>query len=170
MRLQRVASLTVVSRGPLFHPGAMSKRDRSSGKDRRPLNDSAGFGGTLGDLFAARGLAPSGDPDATATTPEACSDADGLAPESFEPSPTSLAAVGPLTVRVDRKGRGGKVVTLVAGLPEAPGTLEPLARSLRRLLACGVATQGGQLVIQGDQASHVAAQLRRWGAPEVRGA
>jgi translation initiation factor 1 len=53
-------------------------------------------------------------------------------------------------VRVERKGRGGKVVTVVEklGLPERE--LEGWLGELKRALGCGGAVEGAALLLQGD--------------------
>ncbi|MCB9538117.1 MAG: translation initiation factor [Myxococcales bacterium] len=134
-----------------------SKRDEKKQKQRRPLDDSAGFGGTLGDLLAARGLAPAEPP---AAPPEA-------APAPPSASPT-LADCPAIRVHVDRKGRRGKVVTLVDGVDALGPALDTLARDLRRHLACGVTARDGQLIIQGDHSGHLIEWLRARGARVTR--
>ncbi len=63
-----------------------------------------------------------------------------------EPVPTKVACV----LRLEKKGRGGKTVTVVAGLPRNQGFLAGLAAELKR--ACGTGgTAGDETVeIQGD--------------------
>lgn len=130
-----------------------TKRDAKKKAERRPLDDSAGFGGTLGDLLAARGLAPADpSPEAPAAAPEA---------EAAEPTLADCPEVG---VRVDRKGRRGKVVTIVEGVEVLGPSLEALARDLRRQLACGVTARDGHLIIQGDHSGHLVEWLRARGA------
>jgi translation initiation factor 1 len=130
-----------------------SKREEKKQKQRRPLDDSAGFGGTLGDLLAARGLAPV-EPTPTAAEPP---------PEHSVAAPT-LADCSAVRVRVDRKGRGGKVVTLIEGVETLGSALDTLARDLRHQLACGVSIRDGHLIIQGDHSDHLVEWLRARGA------
>lgn len=67
------------------------------------------------------------------------------------------------TVRVlrDRGGRGGKVVTVVAGLPieDAPA----VGTELKRLCGSGGTTKGDVVEIQGDHRDRVAEVLRARG-------
>jgi translation initiation factor 1 len=62
-------------------------------------------------------------------------------------------ATGDGIVRLQRqtKGRGGKAVTLVTGLPLAPDELKALARDLKQKCGVGGAVKGGTIEIQGDQ-------------------
>ncbi len=133
------------------------KRDPKKKAERRPLDDSAGFGGTLGDLLAARGLAPQ---EADPRPPEAAP-----APPAAEPT---LADCPTLSVRVDRKGRRGKVVTLLDGVDPLGDAVEGLARDLRKALACGVTARDGQLIIQGDHSGHLIEWLRGKGVQVSR--
>ncbi|MBX5493555.1 MAG: stress response translation initiation inhibitor YciH [Chloroflexi bacterium] len=64
----------------------------------------------------------------------------------------------------DRKGRGGKTVTVVAGLPAEPETLRELAGQLKRLCGSGgTVAEGGQIEIQGDHRERLAAALTAQG-------
>jgi translation initiation factor 1 (eIF-1/SUI1) len=68
-------------------------------------------------------------------------------------------------VRKERKGRGGKVVTIVS--PRAEGVGLPLGEVARRLgqkLGTGARAKGGQIVVQGELADRVRALLEADGA------
>jgi translation initiation factor 1 len=60
----------------------------------------------------------------------------------------------------DRKGRGGKTVTLVAGVP---GRLESLASDLKRLCGTGGTVRGDVIEIQGDVRERIKAELEKRG-------
>jgi translation initiation factor 1 len=61
----------------------------------------------------------------------------------------------------ERGGRGGKVVTLIRGLPGRD--LTDLAGELRRLCGAGGTVKGGAIEVQGDHRDRVAAWLRTRG-------
>ncbi len=62
----------------------------------------------------------------------------------------------------ERGGRGGKVVTVIRGLPS--GTALPtLAADLKRLCGAGGTVKGDALEIQGDHRDRLAAWLRQRG-------
>ena len=61
----------------------------------------------------------------------------------------------------DRGGRGGKVVTVVRGLP--PGDAAAVASDLKRLCGSGGAVKEGAVEIQGDHRERVAARLEARG-------
>lgn len=69
------------------------------------------------------------------------------------------------TVRVARqtKGRKGKGVCLITGLPLAGENLEKLARQLKRRLGVGGAVKDGVVEIQGDRREAVVQELAKLG-------
>jgi translation initiation factor 1 len=111
--------------------------------------------GTLGDLLARHGVqagAPPPPPPSATSRGAAGSD---------------LARCGRIVVRRERKGHGGKTVTVVAGLGLAAPELERLARALRRALGCGAGVDGDRLVVQGDQTPRVQAWLAAQGVRRI---
>ncbi len=84
-----------------------------------------------------------------------------------EPEPAAAAAspaypsAAKQTARIslDRKGRGGKTVTLVSGLRHDPATLEALLKRLKQQCGAGGAVKDGAIEIQGDQRERAAATL-----------
>ncbi len=63
----------------------------------------------------------------------------------------------------ERAGRGGKVVTVVRGLPGQGPALVALAGDLRRLCGAGGTVKGAAIEIQGDHRERVAERLREEG-------
>jgi translation initiation factor 1 len=63
----------------------------------------------------------------------------------------------------DRKGRGGKTVTLVAGLSGSPTALAALASELKRLCGTGGTLRGELIEIQGDHRERLRSELERRG-------
>ena len=63
------------------------------------------------------------------------------------------AAIGDGVVRLQlqKKGRGGKAVTVISGLPLAPDDLKVLAKKLKQRCGVGGAVKGELVEIQGDQ-------------------
>jgi translation initiation factor 1 len=64
-----------------------------------------------------------------------------------EPVPARLSAV----LRLEKKGRGGKSVTVVSGLPRNEPFLRELAGALKRACGTGGTVADGTVEIQGDQ-------------------
>ena len=79
-----------------------------------------------------------------------------------------LAAAGPRgdgVVRVSRetKGRGGKAVTLVRGVPLPPDQLAPLGKQLRTACGAGGTVKDGVIEVQGDHADRITELLKAQG-------
>jgi translation initiation factor 1 len=63
------------------------------------------------------------------------------------------------TVRLDRKGRGGKTVTVIEGLQLPAGDSEKLLKRLKTKFGTGGAVKNGALEIQGDHRDGIMAEL-----------
>jgi len=63
----------------------------------------------------------------------------------------------------ERKGRGGKTVTVVRDLQLKPEDLAALGKQLRKLCGTGGTVKEGNIEIQGDHRDRVAEELRRQG-------
>lgn len=68
-------------------------------------------------------------------------------------------------VRVSRetKGRGGKAVTLVNGVPLAGEALEQLGKQLKAACGSGGTVKDGVIEVQGDHVERVMAALQKLG-------
>lgn len=75
------------------------------------------------------------------------------------------AALGDGIVRVSRqtKGRGGKTVTLVAGVPLAADALAALGKQLRSACGAGGTVKDGVIEVQGEHVERVIALLQALG-------
>ncbi|SHM24460.1 translation initiation factor 1 [Duganella sacchari] len=73
--------------------------------------------------------------------------------------------IGDGNVKVSResKGRGGKTVTLVRGLPLDADALAALGKQLRSACGSGGTVKDGVLEIQGDHCERVMAELTQLG-------
>ena len=78
---------------------------------------------------------------------------------------TKTAHRGDSAVRVSRetKGRGGKAVTLVRGLPLDDAALAALGKRLRTACGAGGTVKDGVLEVQGDHVERVLAWLQQDG-------
>jgi translation initiation factor 1 len=72
-------------------------------------------------------------------------------------------AGGMVRVSLQTKGRGGKSVTLVRGLPLADAPLAALARQLRTACGSGGTVKDGVVEVQGDHADRLLAELEKAG-------
>lgn len=88
------------------------------------------------------------------------------------PAPPAVAPVTPrgparAVVRYERKGRGGKEVTLIEKLELAAGDLDAWCRDLKRALGCGGAVEGRSIALAGDQRQRLPALLEARGVRRV---
>jgi translation initiation factor 1 len=82
----------------------------------------------------------------------------------------ATAPVGDGNVRVGRetKGRKGKGVTIITGVPLAQPELEALATQLKKRCGSGGTLKDGIIEIQGDHRDLVVAELQKRGWPVKR--
>lgn len=69
----------------------------------------------------------------------------------------------PLTVVTDRKGRKGKVATIIEGFECSESHLEEIAKILKQKLGTGGSIREGEILIQGDRKKDVTATLKTLG-------
>ena len=86
----------------------------------------------------------------------------GPAPKASEPKGPARAVV-----RMERKGRGGKEVTVVEQLGLRPAEMEAWLKALKGALGCGGAVEEGAIVLQGDQRKRLPTILEARGVRKV---
>lgn len=79
------------------------------------------------------------------------------APEEFEAKDTLLR------VRTEKKGRGGKSVTVIYELPDNAAYFKKLTKKLKATCATGGSFKGDSIEIQGERAKTVAQILEEEG-------
>lgn len=70
---------------------------------------------------------------------------------------------GNVRVRPEKKGRGGKIVTVVSGLPLAGNDLKAYAKKLKNRCGGGGAVKDGCIELQGDHVDVVVDFLKKEG-------
>jgi translation initiation factor 1 len=70
---------------------------------------------------------------------------------------------GIVRVMRDRKGRGGKTVTVIDGVMGSEAELTTLAQQLKKLCGSGGTVKDGNIEIQGDHCDKVMAKLTELG-------
>jgi translation initiation factor 1 len=70
---------------------------------------------------------------------------------------------GVVRVARERKGRGGKAVTLVRGVALAADELAALGKQLRTACGCGGTVKDGVIEVQGDHAERIVELLKARG-------
>lgn len=80
--------------------------------------------------------------------------------EAAEPLPARPV----VHLRLERKGRGGKIVTVLDGLPDNPALTRELAGELKRACGTGGTATGRTVELQGDQRDRLRSLLtgRGW--------
>lgn len=66
-----------------------------------------------------------------------------------------------LHVSIERAGRKGKTVTIIAGFQHDPETMEEIATALKQWCGAGGTVKGMTIEIQGDQRVRVSERLRQ---------
>lgn len=70
---------------------------------------------------------------------------------------------GIVRIRRETKGRGGKAVTVVSGIPLAESALKVLCKQLKKRCGVGGSVKDDCIEIQGDQRSLLQAELEKQG-------
>ncbi|RMF31970.1 MAG: translation initiation factor [Bacteroidetes bacterium] len=95
------------------------------------------------------------DPDFDFSTPD--EEVEELPPEAQ-----------PLRIRLDRKGRKGKEVTLVSGFVGPEGRLQELGKWLKGQCGTGGSVKEGEILLQGDHREKVLQLLLKNGYAKTR--
>ena len=93
---------------------------------------------------------------------------DKVLPNKEKPAGKVTQATGPLSqqkvyVRLDRKGRGGKSVTLIEGIQTPGKDREALLKQLKARLGTGGALKNDVIEIQGDHCDVIISMLQGMG-------
>ncbi|WP_118951398.1 translation initiation factor [Taibaiella helva] len=74
-----------------------------------------------------------------------------------------------LRVRIEKKHRAGKTVTLVDGFSGSEEDLAGLGKKLKTKCGAGGSAKDGEILIQGDYKDKVIAWLKEWGYSQTKG-
>lgn len=83
--------------------------------------------------------------------------------ESFEEQETLLPAQQKIKVRLDKKHRAGKAVTLVEGFAGKETDREELGKKLKTFCGTGGSVKDGEIIVQGDNRDKVMQWLQKNG-------
>lgn len=70
---------------------------------------------------------------------------------------------GVIRIRREVKGRGGKTVTTITGIPHSEANLKELATELKRRCGTGGSVKSGTIIIQGDHRESILEMLKEKG-------
>lgn len=86
------------------------------------------------------------------------------APKEHKKTEKELSLTGQRAgLRIEKKGRRGKTVTVIDGLTLGEDSLGLLAKQLRKAMGCGSSVEGPSVVLQGDNRERIASWLRSKG-------
>ena len=126
------------------------------------VDESAGFGLNLGALLQAKGV------QRTEEGSDSQADENASSESKVTEEPVDFSSCGSLVLRHERKGRGGKTVTVVRGFVLSESQLRDVAKQMRRSLGCGAGVeQSDRIVLQGDQLERARLWLEEQGATKV---
>ncbi len=132
-------------------------------KSKAPATPAPAAQGPFNAAFAGLAGRLGAPPPAPAAAPAPAPPTVAAPPPLPQPKPGPARAV----VRMERSGRGGKVVTVVEKLGLRPRELEAWLGDLKRSLGCGGVIEGEALVLQGDNRERVGKLLEARGVRKV---
>ncbi|HDQ13256.1 MAG TPA: hypothetical protein ENN41_00375 [Sediminispirochaeta sp.] len=77
--------------------------------------------------------------------------------------PPGIKNDGTVRVQCEKKGRGGKTVTVVYGMPVSTDQLKDWATKLKQDCGSGGSVKSGTIIIQGDKADRLVEILKKSG-------
>ena len=91
-----------------------------------------------------------------------------MQPQEAEPVTTPANELQKLKVRIDKKQRAGKTVTLVEGFEGNEQDLTELGKKLKTKCGAGGSAKDGLIIIQGDYKEKIAQWLKDWGYSKTK--
>lgn len=82
---------------------------------------------------------------------------------NFEEQETLLPAQQKIKIRLDKKHRAGKAVTLIEGFTGKEADMEDLGKKLKTFCGTGGSVKDGEIIVQGDNRSKVLQWLQKNG-------
>ena len=92
----------------------------------------------------------------------------GYEMDNDEEQVTPAPAQQNLRVQLDRKNRGGKVVTLITGFVGTDNDLKDLGKFLKTKCGVGGAAKDGEIIVQGDFKQKILELLKKEGYTQTK--
>jgi translation initiation factor 1 len=94
---------------------------------------------------------------------------DAMQPEPEEVTETLVPKQQLLRVRIEKKHRGGKTVTIISGFEGKDDDFLALAKQLKTKCGTGGSAKDGEILIQGEYREKIIAWLKEWGYTQTKG-
>lgn len=96
-------------------------------------------------------------------------------PENAPEEPTNapldmnhFVAKSRIRVHLEKKGRGGKPVSIVRGLEMTNAAMKDIEKALKSRCGVGGTQKNGEIIIQGDQRDKIITYLKSLGASDIK--
>jgi translation initiation factor 1 len=94
---------------------------------------------------------------------------DAVKQEEPEVTETPLPKEQRLKVRIEKKHRGGKTVTIIDGFVGNDEDFQELAKKLKTKCGTGGSAKDGEIIIQGENREKIIPWLKEWGYTHTKG-
>ncbi|KAA5536932.1 translation initiation factor [Taibaiella lutea] len=94
---------------------------------------------------------------------------DAVKQEEPEITETPLPKEQRLKVRIEKKHRGGKTVTIIDGFEGKDEDFQELAKKLKTKCGTGGSAKDGEIIIQGENREKIITWLKEWGYTHTKG-
>jgi len=89
-------------------------------------------------------------------------------PEENEKPKNHFIAKSTIRVHLEKKGRGGKPVSIVKGLEMTNTMMKDIEKKLKSLCGVGGTQKNGEIIIQGDKRDKIVEYLKSRGAKDIK--
>ena len=117
------------------------------------FNDSGSIG-SLRDAFASAGFETTDTGFDTASA----DGVDSVRTTDDDAQGENAISARALRVHAEKKGRGGKTVTVIEGVALPDTALKTMVKQLKKSFGCGAFVEGGNIVLQGN----IVARVSEW--------
>lgn len=84
------------------------------------------------------------------------------------PKADHFVAKSIIRVHLEKKGRGGKPVSIIRGLQMTNTYMKDIEKALKGLCGVGGTQKNGEIIMQGDQRDKIITYLKKLGAKDIK--